>query len=130
MKRPGGFTLLELMAVTSVLGVATIAYGAIAEAVHREERASAERVADLDLLRRLSRRLEDDLRSGEDVAWTLQKPFLWRGADRVASNASALEILRVGDLATARLSLRARTPGRSDPEVRIEVRTRVPGRPR
>ena len=128
MRRQRGSSLIELMAVIAVGGVATFACGAFVSAVHGEERASAAYAADLDSLRKVSRALEDDLRSGSSPdapRWDLTGEDLRRRGEVVARRVTEFRLARRGDLVEAHVALRARTPGRPDPAVDLTVRVRA-----
>jgi len=108
VRRTAGFSLYELMVVTTVLVTMTGTIAGITHAVHRADRVSAAYVEDLAGLRRAVNSVERDLRAArslEDLHYILDLDMLKRGEVVIASRIGTFDLTREGEVVTARIGL-------------------------
>ncbi|MHC4933111.1 MAG: PulJ/GspJ family protein [Planctomycetota bacterium] len=135
MRREAGWTLLELMAVLTVLTAAALAIGGVTEGIRREDRISAAYTRDVRGLRRALQTVEADLREAREmtghtidgIPYRLEGDRLLRNGHELAGNIAHFAIVRAGDRATVRIVLRRRSdqPSRREGVITSCVRLRA-----
>lgn len=108
MRRAAGFTLQEIMIVTTLLGLVAATVAGLASGLHRADRVTAAYVEDLAGLRRAVAAVERDLRaarSHRELRYELADGVLWRDGEVVARRIGRFEVTEAGGVATARIGL-------------------------
>ncbi len=134
MSRERGFTLIELMISTVVLGSVVLVATGLAGSIRTTERFSTEYTGDLAGLRRAVRVIEADLRAARvisDHGVRLDGDRLVRGDRVLARHVAVFEVTREGSLARVRIALASRSSSpRKRGELTFSVRMRNAGGPR
>lgn len=108
MRRAAGFTLQEVMIVTTLLGLVAGTVAALTGGLHRADRVTAAYVEDLAGLRRAVVAVERDLRGARSIAdlrYELADDVLWRDRVVLARRIARFEVTEENGVATARVGL-------------------------
>jgi len=108
MKRVAGFTLQEVMIVTTLLGLVSATVAGLAAGLHRTDRVTAAYVEDLAGLRRAVAAVERDLREARSIAelrYELADDVLWRDRVVLARRIARFDVTEENGVATARVGL-------------------------
>jgi len=120
-----GFTLMELMMVTAIVGAVTGISSGVIVTLHGSERHTRAYIDDVNGLRRAVRAVEADLRAGRSDTCQLDDGVLRRGDEVLARRVELFEVVRDGDLWVARIGLAKRNEtGVRQPVVTVRVRPR------
>ncbi len=134
MRHERGFTLIELMIATVVIGAMVMVATGLVLSIGDTERFSKDYTGDLAGLRRAVRIIESDLRVAaaiEDLDVRLEGDRLVRGDRVLARNIVDYSVTRQGDLARVRIRLGSRTSSeRRRGDLSFTVRMRNAGGPR
>jgi len=108
MRRVAGFSLQEVMIVTTLLGLVSATVAGLAAGLHRTDRVTAAYVEDLAGLRRAVAAVERDLREAQSIAelhYELADDMLWRDGVVMARRIGRFEVTEEHGVATARIGL-------------------------
>lgn len=127
MRSEGGWNLIELMVVVTLITAVGGTVLGVASVVRGEERHSAACANDLRSLRNAVRVLEQDLRSNQappELPWRLEAGTLRRGEKVYARNIARFDVSWDEDLASVHIALGPRTDASSRREATLDLRVR------
>ena len=117
MSRMRGFTLIEILLVSTILAASSAAIAGVIHQMRKEDRLAADYAADLRGMRKALQRLERDLsaahkiegRTIDGVHWKLIGGELLRGDEVVATRIAEFSIKQTCSLAEVTLALAPRS---------------------